>query len=36
MHLYLVRHAESCQNADLTGDWHPDDAPLTGKGRRQA
>ena len=36
MHLYLVRHAESCQNADLTGDWHPDDAPLTGKGKRQA
>ena len=36
MHLYLVRHAESCQNADLTGDWHPDDAPLTEKGKRQA
>lgn len=36
MHLYLVRHAESCQNVDLTGDWHPDDAPLTGKGKRQA
>ncbi|MBQ6117959.1 MAG: histidine phosphatase family protein [Clostridia bacterium] len=36
MHLYLVRHAESCQNADLTGNWHPDDAPLTEYGKRQA
>ena len=36
MHLFLVRHAESCQNADLKGDWHPDDAPLTELGIRQA
>ena len=36
MHFYLVRHAQSCQNADLKGDWHPDDAPLTEKGLRQA
>lgn len=36
MHLFLVRHAQSCQNADLKGDWHPDDAPLTEEGLRQA
>ncbi len=36
MHLYLVRHAQSCENADLKGDWHPDDAPLTALGERQA
>ena len=36
MHLYLVRHAQSCQNADMTGDWHPDDPPLTEYGKRQA
>ena len=36
MHFYLVRHAQSCQNADLRGDWHPEDAPLTEEGRRQA
>ena len=36
MHIFLVRHAQSCQNADLTGNWHPDDAPLTDHGKRQA
>ena len=36
MHLFLVWHAQSCQNADLTGDWHPDDAPLTPYGKSQA
>ena len=36
MHLYLVRHAQSCQNADMAGSWHPDDAPLTERGKRQA
>ncbi len=36
MHLFLVRHAQSCQNADMAGSWHPDDAPLTEYGRRQA
>ena len=36
MHLFLVRHAQSCQNADMTGDWHPDDAPLTPYGKSQA
>ena len=36
MHIFLVRHAQSCQNADMTGSWHPDDAPLTEYGKRQA
>ena len=36
MHLFLIRHAQSCQNVDLTGSWHPDDAPLTEYGKRQA
>ena len=36
MHLYLVRHAQSCENAGIAGDWHPDDAPLTDLGKRQA
>ena len=36
MHLYLVRHAQSCKNAAMTGYWHPDDAPLTERGKRQA
>lgn len=36
MHLFLVRHAQSCQNADLEGNWYPDDAPLTAYGKRQA
>lgn len=36
MHLFLIRHAQSCQNADLKGDWHPDDAPLTEEGLYQA
>ena len=36
MHLFLVRHAQSCQNADVEGNWHPDDAPLTEYGKRQA
>ena len=36
MHLFLIRHAQSCQNADLKGDWHPDDAPLTATGLYQA
>ncbi len=36
MHLFLIRHAQSCQNVDLTGSWHPDDAPLTEYGRQQA
>ena len=36
MHIFFVRHAQSCQNADITGNWHPDDAPLTAYGKRQA
>ena len=36
MHLFLVRHAQSCENAGIGGSWHPDDAPLTEYGRRQA
>ena len=36
MHLFLIRHAQSCQNADIKGDWHPDDAPLTDYGKKQA
>lgn len=34
--LYLVRHAQSCENAGISGDFHPDDAPLTEKGLAQA
>lgn len=34
--LYLVRHAQSCENAGISGDFHPDDAPLTEYGLEQA
>ena len=36
MDLFLVRHAQSCENVGVKGDWHPDDAPLTEYGLRQA
>lgn len=36
MNLFLIRHAQSTQNADIKGDWHPDDAPLTEYGIKQA